>query len=92
MGGRLMPKSLARSSRNMHQHVKGKAPITERIRQAISELKFERDNDRFSLTMSFGVSCSDNIEHSKTEETLLLEADCALYHAKNNGRNRVCIA
>ena len=66
--------------------------ITERIRQAISELKFERDNDRFSLTMSFGVSCSDNIEHSKTEETLLLEADCALYHAKNNGRNRVCIA
>ena len=66
--------------------------ITERIRQAISELKFEQNDNIFSLTMSFGLSCSDNISHSKSEETLLLEADGALYHAKDQGRNRVCMA
>ena len=66
--------------------------ITERIRQAISELKFERNEGNFSVTMSFGIACSDNTSHIKTEETLLLEADSALYHAKNEGRNRVCIA
>ena len=32
--------------------------------------------------MSFGIACSDNTSHIKTEETLLLEADSALYHAK----------
>ena len=66
--------------------------ITERIRQAISELKFERNEGNFSVTMSFGIAYSDNTSHIKTEETLLLEADSALYHAKNEGRNRVCIA
>ena len=66
--------------------------IIERIRQAISDLKFERNEGNFSVTMSFGIACSDNTSHIKTEETLLLEADSALYHAKNEGRNRVCIA
>lgn len=66
--------------------------ISERIRQAISELEFEQNDTTFSLTMSFGISCSDNISQTKDEETLLLEADSALYHAKNEGRNRVCIA
>lgn len=65
--------------------------IVERIRRAISKLEFKQNDITFSLTMSFGLSFSDNITHVKDAETLLLEADSALYQAKNEGRNRVCI-
>jgi diguanylate cyclase (GGDEF)-like protein len=66
--------------------------IVERMRRAISMLEFKQNEITFSVTMSFGLSCSDNVMHRKDEETLLLEADGALYQAKNSGRNRVCIA
>ncbi|MFP3616149.1 diguanylate cyclase [Paraburkholderia sp. SIMBA_050] len=43
-----------------------------------------------SVTVSFGVSDSDNVDDY---DRLLSRADQALYKAKNNGRNRVeCIA
>lgn len=66
--------------------------IVERIRRAISMLEFKQNEITFFVTMSFGLSCSDNVTHKKSEETLLLEADGALYQAKNSGRNRACVA
>lgn len=66
--------------------------IADRIRQSVSSIKFKHNENTFSVTMSFGISYADFINHSKKEEELLQEADSELYRAKNEGRNRVCIA
>ncbi len=64
------------------------AAICERIRQAIASLDLgEITNDR-SITASFGVCDSSNVNNY---EDLLRHADHALYLAKQNGRNRVVI-
>lgn len=66
--------------------------IVERMRRSISLLEFKQNEITFSITMSFGLSFVNNNGDMKNEETLLLEADGALYQAKNEGRNRACIA
>jgi len=66
--------------------------VAERIRHAIAALQFEHSSGNLTVTISMGISCSDNKNESKDENTLLVQADTALYHAKNSGRNRVSIA
>ncbi len=65
--------------------------VAERIRRAISKLEFESGDVSFSVTLSMGISTTDNVTSIKNEESLLSEADKALYHAKNKGKNRVII-
>lgn len=48
------------------------------------------DSTVLALTVSIGVAC--RMEQSQSSEALLKEADTALYRAKRNGRNRLCIA
>ena len=48
-----------------------------------------KNNKAFNISVSIGVAFS---EKGKTLETLLKEADNALYHAKKNGKNRVEVA
>lgn len=55
----------------------------ERIRKAISQLKFEN----FSVTISIGISRVGR--DINTSEKLLKAADNALYEAKDKGKNRV---
>ena len=62
--------------------------IAERLRMLISQLK--RGNSIESATASFGVALSSTGEESL--EDLLVEADRALYAAKQAGRNRVVLA
>ncbi|MDD2842852.1 MAG: sensor domain-containing diguanylate cyclase [Tolumonas sp.] len=66
--------------------------VAERIRHAIAALQFEHPSGNLTVTISMGISCSDNKNESKDDNTLLLQADTALYHAKHSGRNRVSIS
>jgi diguanylate cyclase (GGDEF)-like protein len=61
--------------------------IAERIRVSMG-VGFDQESALPSVTVSIGVAAglSDDIE------TILADADCALYRAKNEGRNRVMLA
>jgi diguanylate cyclase (GGDEF)-like protein len=61
------------------------AEIAEKLRMEIQAIVFP---DGFSVTCSFGVS-----EYSELLEidSVVNNADKAMYHAKNNGKTRVCV-
>jgi diguanylate cyclase (GGDEF)-like protein len=61
----------------------------ERLRVAISAVRFEAETQGFSVTVSLGIS--ECMEAKDSLETLLARSDEALYQAKNTGRNRVVI-
>lgn len=61
--------------------------MAERIRNSIGA-SFEMEAGLPPVTISIGVAAGQSDE----VETLLAEADCALYRAKNEGRNRVMLA
>ena len=66
------------------------AIIAERIRRLIETTPFEIESGQIHVTISMGIS---NIptHQAKSGEDLVKMADQALYKAKNEGRNRVCI-
>ena len=59
--------------------------VTERVRQSISELPMRFDDRTFNITMSFGIASLK--EDVPDRETLVDQADKALYEAKSAGRN-----
>ncbi|NBB93257.1 MAG: diguanylate cyclase [Gammaproteobacteria bacterium] len=62
------------------------AAISERIRESIAAADFGKLAPELKITASFGVSDSSSAE---SYESLLRQADQALYRAKAEGRNRV---
>jgi diguanylate cyclase (GGDEF)-like protein len=69
--------------------------VAERIRQAMEAHAFTRTMESgseltISVTISIGVSVFP--EHGRTRDELIAAADQALYRAKGEGRNRVCLA
>lgn len=66
--------------------------IAERLQNAVEELTIPHPDSRFGVvTASFGVALLDRHRHTKVEHWLN-DADGALYAAKANGRNQVCLA
>jgi len=64
--------------------------VAERIRQNIEHAIIATAQGKLKVTVSVGVS---SITEDYPEiETLLKEADEALYSAKNDGRNQVCVS
>ena len=61
---------------------------SERIRKAVEEATFDIDGLTVEVTVSFGVAGYPP-ESPRDMADILREADKALYHAKQNGRNRV---
>jgi len=59
----------------------------ERIREAVSLLRFDDIAPDLRVTVSIGVSASDA---AASFEKLLAFADTRLYEAKRGGRNRIC--
>ena len=69
--------------------VAGAFIVAEKIREAVEMHRFsnaEGGRDR-QLTVSSGLATFPT--HAKDKDSLLREADDALYHAKNGGKNRV---
>ncbi len=58
-----------------------------KLRQGVSKLTVNNNDEAVSVTMSFGLSEFDN--HDTTKD-VFVRADKALYRAKEKGRNRVC--
>jgi len=66
------------------------AIVAERIRIEIAETKFLLETgESFSIRISLGVACASSQVSSLAK--LIDSADQAMYQAKQNGRNRVCI-
>ena len=57
--------------------------VAEKLRQDVERARFAGD---VGVTISLGVALYEPGEDAKS---LVKRADCALYQAKNNGRNRV---
>ncbi len=63
--------------------------VAERIRSTIEKHNFQFDGKSIPVTISIGVATLDST--SKQPEDLIAQADKALYDAKSQGRNRVCV-
>lgn len=61
--------------------------ITEKIRIDVFNKKLMGDD--YPITISLGISTYPH--HAKVKDDLIEKADQALYHAKNNGRNRAIL-
>ncbi len=63
----------------------------ERIRKSIEDLKFSISSKNVSVTVSIGI-CSNKQPGVQNHQEMKRLADQALYQAKNEGRNRVCVS
>lgn len=62
--------------------------FAERIRSKVESAILVEENQKLSVTLSIGVSCTNVTDCEKTSD-LIAAADIALYRGKENGRNRV---
>jgi diguanylate cyclase (GGDEF)-like protein len=67
---------------------KDAAEVGEKIRAAVEAKKFRFGDATYGATISIGVAEYSNDE---TKDDLISKADKALYSAKRNGKNKVCI-
>ena len=65
------------------------AQVAERIRLQVENAEFVWHGQRISVTLSIGVALAEN--KTQNEQTLIQEADKALYQARKSGRNRVSV-
>jgi diguanylate cyclase (GGDEF)-like protein len=64
----------------------------ERLRERLSECPFRPGDRHVKVTASLGISCSTLFEPKElTVARMVAVADDALYQAKAEGRNRVCV-
>ena len=63
--------------------------FAERLRQAIADAVFKPGGEDQHITVSIGIAALN--PHRDTCSRMMAAADAALYRAKSEGRNRVCI-
>jgi diguanylate cyclase len=64
--------------------------IAEQIRKAVEKSPFNIRREQVKMTVSIGVASLP--DDTLDLENLVRKADEALYRAKKEGRNRVCVA
>lgn len=72
-------------------HITHASLLAERLIKATAHLDFRIDDEPIPLKCSIGVA-STIPNYQENYKTLLISADKALYQAKNEGRNRFCVA
>ncbi len=72
-------------------HLRNASGLAERLRKKIAKNSIDTQEDKISITASFGVTGfnSSNPPKNITPEALIHMADKYLYAAKNQGRNKV---
>ena len=74
------------------QNIERTIDVAERVREKIESLQIEHaDSPGGILTLSCGVSAFSADDTARDWETVLNRADKALYIAKSDGKNRVCV-
>ena len=71
----------------------GATQLGERILHSLRSLEFNTDQGVLRVTTSIGISClsgQESLDQSDLLETLLRQADQALYCSKSEGRDRAC--
>jgi diguanylate cyclase (GGDEF)-like protein len=68
----------------------GAREMAERVRRSCEEYRFSSGNGSLTITVSGGVTTMDS-DHLVGSEELVRQADAALYEAKAQGRNRICV-
>ncbi|MEW5894603.1 MAG: GGDEF domain-containing protein [Candidatus Omnitrophota bacterium] len=69
--------------------VSGACYAAERLRKAVEEKFIPAYDAEIKTTVSIGVSTFP--QHGRKSSTLIDKADWALYRAKKNGRNQICV-
>ncbi|UCF87705.1 MAG: diguanylate cyclase [Nitrospiraceae bacterium] len=67
----------------------GAKKMAERLRSKVMEIPFQTDEGEIKITLSIGVATHPHDAEAKDE--IISRADQALYHAKESGRNQVCL-
>jgi len=68
----------------------GASQVSERLRENVEAARVEVESATLNYRISIGISCTDT--HGFDLKKLVDSADSALYRAKQQGRNRVCVA
>ena len=63
--------------------------VSERLRKSIAEKPIKAFDEEIKVTVSVGIATYP--ENGQNADFLIEKADTALYKAKRNGRNRVCV-
>lgn len=63
--------------------------VAEKIRHAVCQLIELNDDHSLHISTSIGIAVYP--EHGSEEDSLFKNADAAMYHAKDSGRNMVCL-
>ena len=67
----------------------GAKKMAERLRLSVMDTPFYIEENKLTITLSIGVAIYP--QDAATKEKLIDKADQALYYAKKNGRNQVCL-
>jgi diguanylate cyclase (GGDEF)-like protein/PAS domain S-box-containing protein len=68
----------------------GAANFAERIRHCISDSMIETQKGPVAVSLSLGVTCTNGVA-AKNPDSMIAEADSALYQAKRSGRDCVVV-
>ncbi|MGH2350608.1 MAG: GGDEF domain-containing protein, partial [Chloroflexota bacterium] len=70
----------------------GAYQVAERLRQELEAFRFSLKPDGRSISATISIGVAAFPDDGRTPETLMREADLAVYQAKREGRNRVVVA